>query len=509
MAASSNKPTAVHYSLIFFVMLSIILGVTTYMFQKEASDAGKREAAAKADASSKNGLWTNAINDMDAVKKTLGKNVEQVVDANGANSPNSLIGQLNEDMRKFGGTLAETTYSGTMAKVRQQLDTIDAELKSKMAALDASDKELRSLQARYQGNADGHQKARQAAEADLRKTIDERDELIAAKQAVITKMTGEMNQLQVELEQEKDGREKERKQLTDKIGNLVLINQKLYEELQTIKKETFDVADGYIRRVDNVSRVVWLNIGDADFLKPRMTFSVYGKETAGIGRTTADIKGKIEVTRIIDAHLSEAKIIDEDLFRPMSPGDAVFTPLWSPGRAEKFAVVGVIDMDGDGKSDRDLFKAEMAVRGADVATEVDDKGNRTPDGVKIDESFKFMILGKIPDPNDAVTGEEKATATAIMAHNKEMREEARLHGIRVVNVSEFMDYIGYKPKQRLFRPGEDRPFNLKSGAASTGINESLGDRTSSGQTGGNYSRNKALPADSSAGQTSKLFGRGN
>ncbi len=168
-----------------------------------------------------------------------------------------------------------------------------------------------------------------------------------------------------------------------------------------------------------------------------------------------------------------------------------------------------MDIDGDGKSDRDLFKAEMGVRGAEIATEVDDKGNRTPDGVKIDESFKFMILGKIPDPTDAITGEEKATATAIMAHNKEMREEARLHGIRVVNVSEFMDYIGYKPKQRLFRPGEDRPFNLKSGAASTGINESLGDRASSGQTGGNYSRNKALPADTSAGQTSKLFGRGN
>lgn len=509
MAASNNKPTAVHYSLIFFVMLSIILGVTTYMFQREASDAGKREAAAKKDAGDKNSLWTNAVNDMDAVKKLLGKTVETVVDANGANSPNSLIGQMNDDMRKYGGTVAESTYSGTMAKLRQQVDTLTAERDSKTAALDASDKELRALQARYQGNADGHQKARQTAEADLRKTVSDRDELIAAKQAVITKMTGEMNQLQVELEQEKDGREKERKTLNDKIGNLVIINQKLYEELQTIKKETFDVADGYIRRVDNVSRVVWLNIGDADFLKPRMTFSVYGKETAGVGRTIADIKGKIEVTRIIDAHLAEAKVIDEDLFRPMSPGDAVFTPLWSPGRAEKFATVGIIDMDGDGKSDRDLFRAEMAVRGAEIATEVDDKGQRTPDDVKIDESFKFLILGKIPDPNDAITPEEKSTATAIMGHNKEMREEARLHGIRVVNISEFMDYIGYKPKQRLFRPGENRPFTLKSGAASTGINESLGDRASSGQTGGNYSRNKALPADSSAGQTSKLFGRGN
>lgn len=509
MAAASNKPGGVHYALIFFVMWGIIASAMWYLSAKEAADAGKREAKAKDDASKATNLAQQLDGNITEIKKTLGKTVDVIVDQQAPDSPNSLLGQLREDMRKFAGPLAESSYSGTMAKMAQQIATLTAELQSKTAALDASDKELRALQSRYSANADNHDQAKKTAEADLRKIVSDRDEQIAAKQAEIGKLRGDNNQLQVELEQEKEAREKERKTLNDKNNNLVLINQKLYEELQTIKKETFDVADGYIRRIDNVSGIVWLNIGDADFLKPRMTFSVYGKETAGIGRTVADIKGKVEVTRVIDAHLSEAKVIQEDLYRPMSPGDAVFTPLWSPGRAEKFAAVGIIDMDGDGKSDRDLFHAEMGVRGADIATEVNDKGERIPDDVKIDESFKFLILGKIPDPTNAITPEEKSIATAIMSHHKEMREEARQHGIRVVNVSEFMDYIGYKPKQRLFRPGEDRPFNLKSGAASTGINESLGDRASSGQTGGNYSRNKALPAPSAAGQTSKLFGRGN
>jgi hypothetical protein len=506
MAAASNKPGGVHYALIFFVMLSIILGVTTYMFQKESGDAGKREAAAKKDAADSKNLAQQLDNAVIEIKKTMGKTVDQLVDQQAPDSPNTFVGQLRDDMRKYGGTLAESTYSGTMAKMRQQIDTLEADLRSKVAALDASDKELRALQARYSGTADSHDQAKKTAEADLRKVVNERDELIAAEQAKVNKLRADVNQLQVELDQEKDAREKERKGLQDKIGNLTIINQRLNEELQTIKKETFDVADGYIRRIDNVSNIVWLNIGDADFLKPRMTFSVYGKETPGIGRSTADIKGKIEVTRIIDAHLSEAKVISEDLFRPIAPGDAVFTPLWSPGRSEKFAVVGLIDMDGDGKyNDRDLFHAEMGVRGAEIATEVDDKGQRTPQGVAIDESFRFLILGKIPDPVNAITPEEKAIANDIMNHHKEMRDEARMHGIRVMNVSEFMDYIGYKPKQRLFRPGEDRPFQLKSGAASTGINESLGDRASSGQTGGNYSRSKSLPAATNLGKT---FGRG-
>ena len=509
MAAASNKPGGVHYALIFCVMWAIIASAMLYVTSNEKGRALEAEKKAKDDGSRALSNAQQLDSNIIEIKKTLGKTVEVIVDQQAPDSPNSLIGQLREDMRKYAGPLAESSYSGTMAKLAQQIATLDAEVKSKTAALEASDKELRALQSRYSGNADSHDQAKKAAEANLTKIIGERDEQFAALQAQIGKLRSDNNQLQVELEQEKDAREKERKTLNDKIGNLIAINQKLYEELQTIKKETFDVADGYIRRIDNVSGIVWLNIGDADFLKPRMTFSVYGKETPGIGRTVADIKGKVEVTRIIDAHLSEAKVIQEDIYRPMSPGDAIFTPLWSPGRAEKFAAVGIIDMDGDGKSDRDLFHAEMAVRGADIATEVTDKGERNPSDVKIDESFKFLILGKIPDPNDAITPEEKSIATAIMSHNREMREEARLHGIRVVNVSEFMDYIGYKPKQRLFRPGEDRPFTLKAGAASTGINESLGDRASSGQTGGNYSRNKALPAPSAAGQTSKLFGRGN
>ena len=32
---------------------------------------------------------------------------------------------------------------------------------------------------------------------------------------------------------------------------------------------------------------------------------------------------------------------------------------------------------------------------------------------------------------------------------------------------DFLAYIGYKPKRRLFQPGQERPYNLKSGAHST------------------------------------------
>ena len=42
-----------------------------------------------------------------------------------------------------------------------------------------------------------------------------------------------------------------------------------------------------------------------------------------IGRGVEDIKGKVEVTRILEPHLSEARILDEDLFRPIADGEIV------------------------------------------------------------------------------------------------------------------------------------------------------------------------------------------
>lgn len=504
MAASSSKPTAVHYSLIFFVMLSIILGVVAYMSASHAGTVQVNLDAKVQEAEQFNTALRNATTEVDELKKLLGKaNLERVIDSN-PNNPASVLGAMRQDMSDYGQTLAETTYSGTLAKLRQALDSVTAERDSRAASLAETEKTLLALQSRYRATVDDHQKARTGAESQLRTTVNERDEQIQAKDQKIAEMQNLYNQTQVELEQEKEAREKDRQRNQGEINKLVLINEKIRGELDDIKQETFEVADGRIRRVDNVARMVWIDIGDADFLKPRMTFSVYSKDTPGVARTTADIKGKIEVTRIIDAHLAEAKIVEEDLYRPMAPNDFIYTPLWSPGRPERFAIVGMIDLDGDGESDRTLFHQEMAVRGAAIVDEVDDQGNRpTP---AIDETIKYLIMGKVPDITDYTLLEDQNRAKAIIAKQADMRREARLYGVRIIPLNAFLDYIGYKSKRRLFKPNDPRGYTLKAGSASTSLNESLGDRASSGQVSGGFGSSKTLPPQTSSGATSKVFG---
>lgn len=503
MAAATNKPTAVHYFLIAFVIFTIVFAVLWYNSFSAHAQAMKNLDATKAELNNANTALRKAIDDLDAVKRLLGKTQELT---NDPSNPNSVTGSMQADIVEKGRTEAETTYAGTLARLRQALDTAQAELKSKTDQLAISEQERLALEKRYRDIADAHQRARAAAEADLRGIINDRDEKLAAKDQEIATLRAQYNQSQVELEQEKEARAKERKQLQDENQRLVAINDKLREELDEIKSESFDVADGVITTVDNVSRLVWINLGDLDFLKPRMTFSVYSKDNPGVGRNAADIKGKIEVTRVLNAHLSEAKMIEEDPFRPIAPGDLIFTPLWSPGSVERFAVVGMLDLDNDGQNDREMFHQEMKVRGAIISAEVDDDGERL--GEPIDERTKFLILGKIPDLTEIVNAEERDKAQKIIGHLKDMRSEARQHGVRVVTLSDFLAYIGFKPKRRLFRPGQETGYNLKAGAASTAVNEPLGDISSSGQVSGAFTKTKTTQPKTSSGQTSKLFGPG-
>jgi hypothetical protein len=254
---------------------------------------------------------------------------------------------------------------------------------------------------------------------------------------------------------------------------------------------------------------VWIDLGSLDKLRPQVTFSVYTTDHRGIGRGVEDIKAKIEVTRIIDGHLSEARILDEDLFRPIAEGDPIFTPLWAAGRTEYFAIVGRPDLDEDGDSDWDLFREIVENAGAKVDLIVNDEGLREPFDGTLSARTKFLIIGDVDDPSEySGQPEKQELINQILAEQKALIDEARLYGIRVVRLNDFLEYIGWKPQQRLWQPGENKPFNLGQGSQSASVDEVYQDRTSSGQTSELFRQNRAGVQKEADGTTSGLFRSG-
>jgi hypothetical protein len=309
-----------------------------------------------------------------------------------------------------------------------------------------------------------------------------------------------------------DAHEEAIAQKEDRISNLVSINNILQDRIKNATRTSFERPDGLVRWVDNSTHMVWINLGSADNLTKRTNFSVYRQGNKGVGvdsKATAkgpeDMKGAIEVTKILGPHMAEARIIDEDYYNPIAEGDPIYTPIWSPNQKESFAFVGKIDLDDDGRSDRELLHDLLASANANVQIEVDDEGNRT--GGKINERTKFLVVGELPSLEELADKEDKDQAMKVLEEHKALKDEARLQGVRVVTLNDFLAFIGYTPRQRVFRPGDQRPFALRNGSRSTATSETVGrNRVSSGQTSGLYSRSKRLRQPTSTGQTSGAYG---
>lgn len=490
--AASNKPTAVHFTAVFFGMTSLILAVTTYLGYKDLGTAKADLAAKLDDANNATSAVSNQITNLDMLKADLGLIFSDV----GAVDPppsTSVRGKLKEALSNSGKDLQEATVVETLAAMRSDIDQTQADLAQKEQANQTLQARLLALQGQYQGQVDQIQQSQTGSETALQDNIRQRDEILQQKDQELSTVRADYNREQFEKAQLKDQMNRMQADLEDQIANLERTNGILRDELDGIKRITFEVPDGVIRNVDNTTRTVWLNLGELDGVRPQVTFSVYDLNHYGVARGPEDVKGSVEVVRVLGPHLSEARILTEQLNRPMTPGDVVYSPIWTAGLIEQFAIVGEIDFEEDGQSDRKQLHDLMNHAGARITLEVGDDGNRYPPDAKISVNTKFLVVGHRPDPAQyAAQDPDLERAKRIQIQFSELETEAKQQGVRVVRLNDFLAYMGYKPQQRLFLPGADMPYTIRQGTPTTGVTDTTGRvESSSGNTSEIFRRSRA------------------
>jgi hypothetical protein len=213
--------------------------------------------------------------------------------------------------------------------------------------------------------------------------------------------------------------------------------QKLKDALGVLhdKEQYADTPRGKITWVDQRGRIVWLNVGTADGLRRQITFKVLAADETNL--VDGKKKGSIEVTRLLDQHLSEARILDDDLSDPIMPGDQIFSKIWIPGRVEHFALAGFMDIDGDHESDRKRIRNVIAVNGGIIDAEVGDDGKRTGE---ITLSTRYLIMGERPS-------DKSASAEFLKAYSEILRQADDL-GVQKISLEQFLDNIGYQAEQQ-------------------------------------------------------------
>ncbi len=433
MAAREHQ--GMQIALIIFVVLTIALIVTTYLFfdwfkNEQKKFAGESKVRQKAEADQK-----TAVENLDKIKRMMNFGARDEV--------STMEAEFKKDMEKFAKTFPESNqhYRFVVAELDKQLKKknetiIDAEVREQ-ALIEKGKKDETVKVAELATYQQSNEKTAQDAESERKKF----NELDATHKKFDTDLAKKLEDKRKEFTDLADKSARDVADITKKLTETIKRNQDLVIRDQEAEAST-ERADGKVTWVNQRARVVWVNLGADDGLRRLISFAVISPDENN--PLKAEKKGSIEVTRVLDRHLSEARIIDDSPSNPIMPGDSVFSAAWQPGRAEHFALAGFMDLDNDGLSDRQKIRDLITLNGGVIDAEVLDDGNWVGD---LSVQTHYLVRGE--RPNDKTTNNE------LLKNYSKMIGDAKSLPIKTISVPELIDYLGYKAKERTIPLGAD------------------------------------------------------
>ncbi len=428
MAARENQ--GLQIALIIFVMLTIILSVTTFLFYRNYKGEVTKKESADNEAKNANQQMRETQEERDYAVQLLGfPQTDKYSDYKP--KADAIIPKYNEffklnlaDERKSMLNLVDE-MGKTINNKHQELVAAQQEIETQKKARDAEKNQFAS--------------ALQVLTQDKDKAVSEKETAKAAFIAQVAALNQSKDQAATmiakkdqDLQQLAGTTAQQVKTLRDQLGKSQQVVTDQGEKISQLENPVPTVPDGKIAWVNQRDNIVYVNVGSADGLPRRTTFSVFDKDATDA--STAVQKGSIEVLNIRAAHMAEARILESSNSDPIVPGDIIYTPLWSPGQTPHFAIAGRIDFENDGTNDREKLKNLITYNGGVVDSEVDDKGKVIG---QMTPKTQMLILGSAPDERQ----EE------LVKGFSQLKGEAKALGVPNMKLEAFLNQIGYSVRQ--------------------------------------------------------------
>jgi hypothetical protein len=177
--------------------------------------------------------------------------------------------------------------------------------------------------------------------------------------------------------------------------------------------------------------------------QPQMKMTIFDARSPGI--PTEKPKGNIELTSVGDK-FSTAKIIKtNNPIDPIRVGDIVYSAAWSPNQPMRFALVGKLDVNRDSRDDREELKRMIREAGGVVEYDLPplDLGKETG---ALSPRIDWYVTDD-RDPIRAIFAHQSdasvAQETKLKQRVGEVIKEARLNGIRPMDIGKLLSYLGY------------------------------------------------------------------
>lgn len=450
----------INFALLVFVMIAVSLGVTWFVFYKKVTEITAQNEFIVSDNQQKDSLVSSLKSESDRLKAMIGATPET--------STEDIIKEKDDLMKKYAQNFSPSnqSYSKVAANLYNQIQ-------SQFFTLDNINKDILDLVAFNKSRDDlnsGRTKKVEDITTEVSADID-------TQTALLQTMAASLESYQKQIA---DIANKSTGKNTTELAKLSGQIKELEDKIKERNKTTVDIRegmdkmegatsssnsnheDGLISYVDVASGKAAINIGRADEISTKVTFTVYD------GRVTdfdsALPKGGIEVVMVTGEHSSECRILTDNPSDPIVPGDKIYSPVWDPGYREHFAIAGFIDFDHDGSDDLAKLIGLIERNGGVI----DGYQNGDVQKGRLMEKTDCLVLGPQPD--------ESSTESFRNVY-KDFKSNADAYNTKTVTVRELFKRMGYDPERsnvvryedntnpNTFRPQPYEGVNRSNGAS--------------------------------------------
>ena len=174
-----------------------------------------------------------------------------------------------------------------------------------------------------------------------------------------------------------------------------------------------------------------------------MKMTIFAAGSPGI--PTEKPKGNIELIQVGDRYSIARIEKTNSAIDPIRVGDIVYSAAWSPNEPMRFALIGKIDVNRDGKDDREDLKRMIQDAGGVV-----DYDLPPPEYGKEQGKLSARIAWYVTDERTPLREQFQKKTDVTLAQQTEFQKkygqavkDARLEGIRPMPVGRLLAYLGY------------------------------------------------------------------
>jgi hypothetical protein len=473
--AAANESQGLKIAVAAFVTLTVILAVTSYFLYSAYSRADAQLESERDKLSKSQKSASDALNQFEDFKKLAGARAEEYDAAkaevatyfkkaderigNLANTVKAAIDHAQaagatapelEDAKAKVQTIVNSyrnepnkTFISTEDRLVELLENVallSSEISSNYVGLKRS---LESSNANAKSQIDVQAKAASDSKSDLEaehsKHESERQTLLTKVDQLQTdndKKATQIANLETQLRQSREE--------SDRKLELARNINREYRDRVEQRENVLDKPDGYVTYVDLDRNEVHVNVTRRQGARPQMKMTIFAANSPGV--PTEQPKGNIQLIQVGDAYSIGRIERTVSTINPIRVGDIVYSAAWSPNDPMRFALIGKIDVNRDGKDDRQDLKRMIEDAGGVVDYDLPPPEFGKPTG-KLTARIAWYVTDDRTPLREVFQGKSDASIAAQSKFERDRGEAikaARNEGIRPMSVGRLLAYLGYE-----------------------------------------------------------------